>query len=69
MSNTSLSENPTYTIDIQSVGDHLLVTLPDLGIVLEIEPGKIKCDDALEMALSAISIDQRKQDEASQVNG
>jgi hypothetical protein len=49
--------NPTYTIDIQPVGDHLQVTileLPELGM-LETAPGKIKRDDATEVALAAIS--------------
>jgi hypothetical protein len=63
-----LSENPTYTIDIQPVGDHLQVTLPELEIVLETAPGKIERDDALEMAFSAISDSQQKKDEAVQVN-
>jgi hypothetical protein len=50
-----MKENPTYTIDIVPVGDHLQVTIPELGIVLETAPGKIKRDDATEVALPAIS--------------
>ena len=67
--NTHMSENSTYTIDRQLVGNHLQVTLPELGIVLETAPGKIKRDDAVDMALSAISEWQQKQDEAAQVQG
>jgi hypothetical protein len=62
-----MSNNPTYAIDIQPVGDHLQVSIPDLGIELETKPGQMKRDDALEMALSAISEYLRKQDERSQV--
>ncbi len=62
-----MSNNPTYTIDIVPVGDHLQVTIPELGMVLETAPGKIKRVDALEMALSAISTWQQKQDERAQM--
>lgn len=62
-----MSENPKYTMDIQPQGDHLQGIIPELGIVLETPSGKIKRDDALEMALSAISEWQQKQDEAAQV--
>jgi hypothetical protein len=51
----SNNPNPTYTIDVVPIGDHLQVTIPELGIVLETAPGKIKRDDATEVALSAIS--------------
>ena len=62
-----MSNNPTYAIDIQPVGDHLQVSIPDLGIVLETAPGKIKRDDAVDLALSAISEYLRKQDERARV--
>lgn len=64
MSNTNLSENPTYIIAIQPIGNHLKLTIPESRIVLETAPRKIKRDDALEMALSAISNSQQKNDEA-----
>ncbi len=48
-------KNPTYTIDVVPIGDHLQVTIPELGIVLETAPGKIKRDDATAVALPAIS--------------
>ena len=50
-----MSNEPTYTIDIVPVGDHLQVTIPELGITIETAPGKIKRDDATDAALSAIS--------------
>ena len=62
-----MSTNLTYAIDIQPVGDHLKVTIPDLGIVLEAAPGKVKRDDTVDLALSAISKCQQKQDERVQV--
>ena len=62
-----MSTNATYAIDIEPVGDHLKVTIPDLGIVLETEPGKTKRDDAVDLALAAISKYQQEQYERSQV--
>jgi len=62
-----MSSNPTYTIDIQPIGDHLQVTIPDFEIVLETKPGQMKRDDAVDLALSAISEYLRKQDEHGQV--
>jgi hypothetical protein len=61
------SNNPTYAIDIVPVGDHLQVTIPELGIFLEAEPGQTKRDDAVDLALSAISEYLRKQDERARV--
>ena len=65
--NLLMNENPKFTIDIEPIGDHLQVTIPDLGIVLETAPGKIKRDDAVDLALSAISEYLRKQDERARV--
>ncbi len=62
-----MNENPKYTIDIVPVGDHLQVSVPELGIVLETPSGKIKRDDAVDLALSAISEYQQKQDERARV--
>ena len=62
-----MNENPTYTIDIQPVGDHLQVTIPELGIVVETDPGYNKRDDAERVALTAISDYHLKQDERAQV--
>jgi hypothetical protein len=41
--------------------------MPDLGIVLATAPGKIKHAAAVDLALSAISEWQQKQDEPNQV--
>ena len=62
-----MSNETKYTIDIQPVGDHLQVSIPELGIVLETASGKIKRDDAVDMALSAISKWEHRQYEAAQV--
>lgn len=65
-----MSENPIpYIIDRQPVGDHLQVTIPDVGMVLETKPGQMKRDDAVDLALSAMSAYQRMQDEAAHMNG
>lgn len=62
-----MSNNPTYTIQINPAGDHLQVTIPELGITVETAPGEIKRDDAERLALAAISDYQLKQYERSQV--
>jgi hypothetical protein len=62
-----MSNNPTYTIDIQPVGDHLQVTIPELGITVSTASGEIKRDDAERVALAAISKWQMQQWERSQV--
>jgi hypothetical protein len=62
-----MSENQTYAIDRQPIGNHLQVTIPELRIVLETAPGKTKRDDAVDLALSAISDYQQKQHEAVKV--
>ena len=64
--NRGMSNETKYTIDIQPVGDHLQVTIPELGIVLETPSGKIKRDDAVDLALSAISKWEHQQYEAAQ---
>jgi hypothetical protein len=65
--NLFMNENPKYTIDIVPVGDHLQVSVPELGIVLETTSGKTRRDDAVDLALSAISEWQQKQSQRSQV--
>ncbi len=62
-----MSENPKFTIDIIPVGDHLQVSIPELGIVIETGPGEIKRDQAVDLALSAISKWQEAQYEQAQV--
>jgi len=60
-----MSTDTTYTIDIESVGDHLRVTIPELGIVLETAPGETGRDDAERVALAAISRYEHQQYKAS----
>jgi hypothetical protein len=45
------------------------VSIPELGIVLETAPDKIKRDDAVDLALAAISDNQLEQDERRQMQG
>ena len=66
MSNTHISENPKYTIDIVPQGDHLHVIIPELLIEREAAPGEVKREDAERVALAAISKHKRKQYEAAQ---
>jgi len=56
-----MSEYPTYAIGMQLVGNHLQLTLPELGIVLQTPSGKIKRDDAVDLVLSAISDSQQRR--------
>ncbi len=61
-----MSTNPTYAIDIQPVGDHLQVSIPEIGVILETGPGEIHRDDAERVALAAISRYERQQYEAAE---
>ncbi len=63
-----MSNNPTttYTIDYQPAGDHLQVTIPEIGVTLETGPGEIKREDAERVALAAISKYEHQQYEAAQ---
>ena len=51
-----MSNEPTITIDIQPVGNHLQVTIPELGITVETAQGEIKRDDAERVALAQINV-------------
>jgi len=44
----------TYTLQLKAVGDHLEVTIPELGITVSTEPGKTSQDDAFDVAHAAI---------------
>ena len=61
------SNNPTYTIDFepQPAKNNLRVSIPELGIVLETEPGETKLDDAERVALAAICRYEYQQHEAA----
>ena len=61
------SETEKYTIHIQPVGDHLQVTISEIGITVETAPGKIKREDAERAATRAISEYVLAQREAAQV--
>jgi len=60
-----MSTETHYTIDIQPVGNHLQVTVPELGIELETAPGEVRREDAERLALAAISRYERQQYEAA----
>jgi hypothetical protein len=60
-----MSNEPTYAIDIVPVGDHLQVSIPEIGVILETGPGEIKREDAERVALTAISRYERQQYEAA----
>jgi hypothetical protein len=46
--------NKHYTLQLKAVGDHLEVTIPELGITVSTEPGKTSQDDAFDVAHAAI---------------
>ena len=62
-----MSTDKTLTIDIEPIGDHLRVTIPELGIVLETAPGETRRDDAERVALAAISRYEHQQYQAAKV--
>lgn len=41
-------------LQLKAVGDHLEVTIPELGITVETAPGKMSQDDAFDVAHAAI---------------
>jgi hypothetical protein len=43
-----------YTLQLQSVGDHLQVHILELDLVVETAPGKTTYDDAYDVAQQAI---------------
>jgi hypothetical protein len=53
----------TYTIKQKQVGDHLEVTIVELGVTVETKPGKTSYDDALDLAHDVIVEHQTKQRE------
>jgi hypothetical protein len=66
--NRGMSNNSTtnYTIDFVPVGDHLQVTIPEIGITVETGPGETRRDDVERVALAAISRHEHQQYEAAQ---
>jgi hypothetical protein len=59
--------HPTYTIKHTRVGDHLEVTIVELGLTVETQPGQTSYDDALDLAHDVIVEHQLKQREHEQV--
>jgi hypothetical protein len=66
VSNTHMSQDPKFTIEIVPQGDHLQVIIPELGIELETAPGEVRLEDAERIALAAIAQHKRRQYEAAQ---
>jgi hypothetical protein len=60
-----MSADTTYTIDFEPIGDHLRVTIPELGFVLETAPGETRRDDPERVALAAISRNEHQQHQAA----
>ena len=58
-------EPRTYTLDIKEVGDHLEVFIPELGITVETEPGKLTHQDALDVVHTVV--EQREMAEYEHV--
>jgi hypothetical protein len=61
-----MSNETTYTIDIQPVGDHLQVTIPEIGVTVETAPGERRREDAERVAGAAISRYERDRYEQTQ---
>ncbi len=59
-----MSNNPTFTLHLKSVGDHLEVTIPELNITVSTRPGETSRDAALDVAHQAIIEYHLKQREA-----
>lgn len=57
----------TYTLNIEPVGDHLRVCIPELDITIETAPGEIKRDQAVDAAHRAITQYMMEQHEQHQV--
>ncbi len=57
------TNNPTYTIELKEISDHLEVYIPELDIKLETPPGETSYDFALNLANDAIIEYHLKQQE------
>ncbi len=60
-----MKNNPVYTIDFEPVGDHLKVTIPEIGVVLETGPGETRREDVERIAMAAISRYEHQQYKAA----
>jgi hypothetical protein len=66
-----VSNNPTYTLQLKAVGDHLEVYIPELDITVETQPGETSYDAALSLAHDAVveyHLKQRKQETAAKAS-
>jgi len=61
------NNNPTYTIQLKAVSDHLEAHIPELDITVETPPGETSYDAALKLANDAIVAYHLKQREQEQV--
>ncbi|HXL35729.1 MAG TPA: hypothetical protein VN954_00850 [Ktedonobacteraceae bacterium] len=58
-----MSNNPTYTLQLKAVGDHLEIYIPELDITVETQPGETSYDAALSLAHDAVVEYHLKQHE------
>ena len=63
-----MSTNPTYTLQLKAVGDHLEVYIAELDITIETPAGETSYDAALSLAHDAVveyHLKQREQESAA----
>ena len=66
-----MEKNPTYTIQLKAVTDHLEVYIPELDITVETQPGETSYDAALNLAHDAVveyHLKQREQETAAKAS-
>ena len=66
-----MSTNPSYTLQLKAVSDHLEVYIPELDITVETQPGETSYDAALSLAHDAIveyHLKQREQETAAKAS-
>jgi hypothetical protein len=66
-----MKNNPTYTIQLKAVGDHLEVYIPELDITVETQPGETSYNAALNVAHDTVVdyyLKQREQETAAKAS-
>jgi len=66
-----MSNNPTYTLQLKAIGDHLEIFIPELDITVETQPGETSYDAALSLAHDAVveyHLKQREQETAAEAS-
>ena len=58
-----MEKNPTYTIQLKAVTDHLKVYIPELDVTVATQPGETSYDAALNLAHDAVVEYHLKQHE------